>query len=99
MKDPLPPGSYFAFVSRVEQRPMVGVWPIALDHPLPRISVPLLKGDGDVTLDLQACFQNVYDLCCFDLVPDYSKAPACPLTDEQAAWLMGCLRKAGKRGD
>jgi hypothetical protein len=77
MKDPLPSGSYYVFVSRAKLRPMVQAWPIALDHPSPTIPVPLLPGDADVTLDLQASFQNVYDLCGFDLVLDYSKGPPC----------------------
>jgi|SRR5579862_1743589 len=96
MKDPLPPGSYYVFVSRAEQRPMVQVWPIALDHPLPKVPVPLLQGDGDVTLDLQNCLPNVYDLGGFDLVLDYSKAPKVPLREEQAAWVAEALQRATK---
>lgn len=94
MGEPLPPGSYYAFVSRAEQRPMVQVWPIALDHPLPSVPVPLLPGDADATLDLQAAFQNVYDLCGFDLVLDYSKAPTGRLPEKQAAWVVERLRAA-----
>jgi Protein of unknown function (DUF4058) len=94
MKDPLPPASYYVFVSRAEQRPMLQVWPIALDHPLPRIPVPLLAGDADVLLDLQAAFQNVYDLGGFDLVLDYAHAPQVPLKDDQAAWVAQRLRAA-----
>jgi hypothetical protein len=96
MKDPLPPGSYFIFVSRAEQRPMVQVWPIALDHPLPRIPVPLLAGDADVALDLQSACQNVYDLCGFDLVLDYTKAPTVHFQGAQAAWAAERLRNAKK---
>jgi hypothetical protein len=96
MKDPLPSGSYYIFVSRAEQRPMVQVWPIALDHPLPPIPVPLLPGDADVVLDLQSSFQNVYDLCGFDLVLDYSKAPPVPFRGAQALWVAERLRNAKK---
>jgi hypothetical protein len=96
MKDPLPPGSYYVFVSRAQQRPMIQVWPIALDHPLPTFPVPLLPGDADVALDLQSSFQNVYDLCGFDLVLDYSKAPPVSFPDAQAVWVAECLRKARK---
>jgi hypothetical protein len=76
---------------------MVDVWPIALDHPLPKLPVPLLPGDADVPLDLQACLQSVYDLGGFDLVLDYSKAPAVPLKEDQAAWVAQRLREAEKR--
>jgi hypothetical protein len=96
MKDRLPPGSYYVFVSRAEQRPMVQVWPIGLDHSLPTIPVPLLSGDADVALDLQASFQNVYDLCGFDLVLDYSKAPTVPFRDAQAVWVAERLRAKSK---
>jgi hypothetical protein len=97
MKDRLPPGSYFVFVSRAEQRPQVQVWPIALDHPLQSIPVPLLIGDGDIALDLQSALQNVYDVGGFDLVLDYSKAPPVPLRDDQAAWAAERLRAARGR--
>jgi hypothetical protein len=96
MREALPAVSYYVVVSRAEQRPMVQVWPIALDHPLPTISVPLLTGDGDISLDLQSCFQNVYDLGGFDLVLDYSKAPPVPLRQDQAAWVDERLRAANK---
>jgi len=96
MKDSLPPGSYYVFVSRAEQRPMVQVWPIALDHPLPTFPVPLLPGDADVLLDLQSSFQNVYDLGGFDLVLDYSKAPSVPLQEDQAAWATERVRATRK---
>jgi len=96
MRDSLPPGSYYVFVSRAEQRPMVQVWPISLDHPLPTIPIPLLPGDVDVVLDLQASLQNVYDLGGFDLVLDYSKAPRVPLQDDQVAWVAERLRAARK---
>lgn len=92
MKSPLPPASYYVFVSRSEQRPMLHVWPIGLDHRLPTFPVPLLTGDADVGLDLQLCVQNVYDLGGFDLVLDYSKPPAVPLTADQATWVAQCLR-------
>jgi hypothetical protein len=47
----------------------VHVWPIGLDYPLPTFGVPLMEGDADVPLDLQACFQEVYDVGDFDFDP------------------------------
>lgn len=92
MKDPLPPASYYVFVARAEERPRVHVWPIALDQPLPDFFVPLLTGDADVSLDLQTCFQNVYDLGGFDLIVDYSKPPAVPLSADVADWIKKRLQ-------
>lgn len=94
MKDLLPPGSYYVYVSRAARRPLVQVWPIGLDHPLPTIPVPLLPVDADVLLDLQSALRNVYDVGGFDLVLDYSKSPPVPLQGDQAAWAAERLRAA-----
>jgi hypothetical protein len=51
------------------------VWPITLDQPLPSVPVPLLAGDADVTLDLQAAFTNIYDVIGYDLAVDYTRPP------------------------
>ncbi|MDB5388128.1 MAG: uncharacterized protein JWM11_3774 [Planctomycetaceae bacterium] len=87
MKDKLPPGAYYIFVSRAESRPMVQVWPVALQDSLPTIPVPLIVGDADVPLDLQAAINTVYDLSGFDLVLDYSQPPPPTLSADQAAWV------------
>jgi hypothetical protein len=94
MSEPLPPTSYCVIESRADQRPMSKVWPIALEDALPYIPVPLLAGDADAVLDLQAAFQNVYDLCGFDIALDYTKPPSVPLLDDQAAWVAERLRAA-----
>jgi hypothetical protein len=94
MKGDLPPGSYYVFVGRADERPRTHIWQIALDSELPTFGVPLLVGDADVDLELQACFQIVYDLGGFDLLLDYSKPPAAPLEPVQAAWAAQRLRAA-----
>jgi hypothetical protein len=92
MKESLPPGSYFIFVSRAERRPVVEVWPVAVRDELPTVGVPLLAGDADVPLNLQLAVGNVYDLGGFDLVLDYSRPPAPRFTDEDASWAAERLR-------
>lgn len=59
--DGLPECDYYAAVSRVEERPRVGVWPVMLRDRLPKIPVPLTSPDPDVWLDLQAMLDLVYD--------------------------------------
>jgi hypothetical protein len=75
MREPLPDAPYFVLLSRVEDRPVMEVWPVQLDQPLPTVSVPLLPGDDDVPLDLQLAFASIYDLlgCGFDI--DYKQPP------------------------
>lgn len=98
MKDPLPAASYYVLVSRAEARPMVEVWPIALQDPLPEVPVPLLPGDADVRLDLQAAVRTVYDLGGFDLVLDYTRPLSPALSGEEAAWAAERLRAARSTG-
>lgn len=93
MKDPLPPAPYYVSVARANERPKVHLWPIALSQPLPTVGIPLLEGDADVPLDLQACVRNVYDSGGFDLLIDYSKPPAAPLQPDEAVWAAELLRE------
>jgi hypothetical protein len=93
----LPAAPYFVFISRAERRSKVEVWPILLEQPLPTIPVPLLAGDPDVPLDLQAALSTEYEIIGYDELIDYSQPPPGPLTPEQATWVEGRLRSAGKR--
>ncbi len=95
MQQALPPAPYFIFLSRVERRPVVDVWPIQLQEPLPTVPVPLLTGDPDVLLDLQLALNSTYDAYRYDLSIDYARPPEVGLTGEDAAWANERLRAAG----
>ena len=87
MRNPLPSYPYFALVGRSEKRPETDVWPIRLDQPIPAIPIPLLPGDADVSLDLQAALTSVYDTFRFDRTIDYTRPPEVPLRPRQLAAL------------
>jgi hypothetical protein len=57
----------------------------------------LLPGDGDVTLDLQAAFDAVYDTFRFDLAVDYTDPPPVPLPHDDAAWAVELARAPTRR--
>lgn len=97
MQDPLPPYPYFVFLSRANKRPLTDVWPIGLDQPLPTVPVPLLAGDTDIPLDLQAVFTSVYDLLRYRQALNYQGLPPLPLEGKWAAWAEERLRAAGLR--
>jgi hypothetical protein len=97
MRQRLPDAPYFVFVSRAEQRPVTGVWPISLRERLPIVQVPLLAGDDDVPLDLQAALTAVYDTVGYDLAADYTQPPEVPLSSEEAEWSDEVLRAGGLR--
>ncbi len=92
MQQPLPNAPYFVLLSRFSTRPIVEVWPIALDQSLPTAPVPLLNGNPDVLLDLQLAFNSIYDLLGYDLLIDYARPPDTPLEGEEATWVSERLR-------
>jgi hypothetical protein len=97
MRNPLPKAPYFVLLSRAEDRPMTEIWPIALDQPVPVVPVPLLAGDPDVPLDLQAALTTIYDACGYDLAVDYKGPPEVPLSLRDSAWAEERLHVAGLR--
>lgn len=74
---------YFVFLSRAEERPLTLVWPLTLQQPLPTVLIPLLPGDADIVLDLQAAFSAAYDLLGYDLLIDYAAPPEVSLTKQE----------------
>jgi hypothetical protein len=94
---PLPPAPYFVFLSRVEQRKKVEVWPILLNTPLPMVPVPLLAGDPDTSLDLQRALTTIYDIYGYDAWIDYRQPPPGPLTAAESTWVDEQLRRTGRR--
>jgi len=76
---------YCVMVSRFEDRPRVGLWPIGLRDRLPVIPIPLRSPDGDARLDLQLVLDRVYDAAGYEDYL-YSTAPQPPLRPEDDAW-------------
>jgi hypothetical protein len=81
----LPPCDYYAMVSRYEDRPTIGFWPIALRERLPVVPVPLAAPDTHVELDLQTVLDRVYDAAGFGRYI-YDETPEPPLSAADAAW-------------
>jgi hypothetical protein len=96
MDEPLPPGDFYVFVSRAEQRPMCGVCNFPLRERLPEIPVPLGAGDPDLVLDLQVVFDAVYDDATYGETLNYGRQPLPPLTAEDTAWTAERLAAAGQ---
>jgi hypothetical protein len=56
------PFDYHVCVRRFDQPGKLQIYAFELPDCLPRIGVPLLPGDGEVPLDLQAVFNRCYDM-------------------------------------
>jgi len=81
----LPDCDYCVLVSRVEDRPRVGIWPLRLRERLPLIPIPLRAPDGDAQLDLQEVLHRLYDAAGYeDYI--YGGTPQPPLHPDDAAW-------------
>ena len=83
---PLPPGDYFAFVSRADNRPNCEVYPWSIRDPLPVIPIPLRAPDADVTIDLEKVFKATYERGRYGRSLSYGQPPPVPLTEDNARW-------------
>ena len=92
---PLPPAerpecTYSVMVSRPEDRPRAGFWPIRLRDPLPMIPIPLRPPDPDACIDLQAIVHRLYDAARYERYI-YQGSPVPPLDSDDAAWAQQFL--------
>lgn len=95
---PIPNTAYCVLLSRAQGRPLVNVWPIPLQQPLPVVPVPLLEPDPDVPLPLNQILHEVYRKAQYQRQIDYQADPPLPeLGAEDAAWLHAHLLEQGLR--
>lgn len=81
----LPDCDYCVLVSRAEERPRVGIWPLRLRDPLPEIPIPLKSQDPDARLDLKQALDRVYDAAGYeDYI--YTGTPQPPVHPQDAQW-------------
>jgi hypothetical protein len=86
------PFDYHVCVWRPHRASAREVYPVPLDDLLPVVAIPLLKGDADVSVDLQQVFARCYAVGRFDLRAKYAKPPTPPLASEQQAWVDTILK-------
>jgi hypothetical protein len=80
-----PACDYAVMVSRADERPRAGFWPIGLRDRLPVIPVPLGAPDPDARLDLQEILDHIYDAGGYAYYI-YDGDPEPPLRPDDAAW-------------
>jgi hypothetical protein len=81
----LPPCDYYVLVSRYEDRPTIGFWPLGLRQRLPVVRIPLIAPDPDAVLDLQVVLDRTYDGADYGKYI-YSEMPEPPLSPEDEKW-------------
>ena len=90
------PFDYHVCVRKMDELTRYLVYPVRLAERLPELSIPLLPGDPDVKIELQAVFQRCYDTGPYRRALTYrGRVPEPPLTAEQTAWVESLLRDKG----
>lgn len=88
---------YHLCVRRADRTTEAHVYPIRLRERLPRFPIPLLPGDGEVIVDLQAAFNRSYDDGPFaKRVHYHGPIPEPTLAPGEAAWVAERLKAVGK---
>lgn len=89
----MPECDYCVVVSRAEERPRAGFWPIGLRDRLPEIPIPLRRGDAEARLDLQEVVHRIYDAAGYAYYI-YRGPPEPQLAKLDADWAVAILSAA-----
>jgi hypothetical protein len=90
------PLDYHACVHRFDKFEDYSVYPFRLPDRLPEIAIPLLPGDPDVLLDLQAVFERCYNAGPYRRQVRYGRRTPVPaLRPDQTEWVNQVLRANG----
>ena len=83
---------YHVCIHRFDNLEDFFVYPIRMEQPLPRITIPLLPGHKDVTIDLQEVFERCYDTGPYRRRIRYREVtPEPSLTESQSQWVSDRL--------
>ena len=88
---------YRHLISRWQTRPWAAMYPFALPSAIPDVTVPLLEGDAEPQIPLNALLHDLYREDYYANYVDYGKDPDGPLSDADRRWLDGLLRDKGLR--
>lgn len=89
---------YRILVSRGWERPKGLLYSFDLPDPIPSVSIPLQKGEEELSLALGELIPQIYEDVRYERRIDYTTPPPPPeLSAEQTAWLDDLLRAAALR--
>ena len=87
MRQPLPPGDYYAVIARAERRPDCDVFAWTVRDPLPTIPIPLKAPDPDIRLPLLAdVIALAYQRGRYARSIDYRVPLTLPIKPEDRVW-------------
>lgn len=90
------PYHYLVAVTRQEP-PRRAIYSRAVRQRLPRVAIPLLANESDVTLDLQTAVDRTWDGGPYPAVLNYDRRPSGRMAPEDVAWCEQLLAEKGFR--
>ena len=90
--EPLPPGDFYAFVSRGNRRPRCEVYAWSIRRSLPNLPIPLKAPDSDVMLDLAQAVDTTFNGGRFEQNMLYDRPVPSSLADADRAWVAERLK-------
>lgn len=84
---------YQVLVSRGSERPGAQLYPLSIRQPLPTVPLPLLPGDVEPPLALNAVLHALYDRARFNLGLDYAVPPTPSLPLGDADWSRDLIQR------
>jgi hypothetical protein len=97
MREAWPMSPYYLLIARKEQSPRCQVWPVHAARALPKLPIPLGRGDMDVEIDLQPMVDTVYERAQFASLIDYKRPIDPPLTPPEKKLLARAPKRRPKR--
>lgn len=90
---PVPACDYRILVSPGSDRPRARLHRFNVRDPIPSFELPLLPGDPEPEVDLNAILHGFYERAAFDLRLDYTQPPVPPLGKEDGDWARERLQE------
>jgi hypothetical protein len=94
MGEALPPGHFYAIVSRANRSNNSQVYAWTLRDPLPAIPIPLRAPDPDITIELAPVFATAYERGRYARSINYSVPPNLSLATEELDWAAARAKAA-----
>jgi len=92
--EPLPPGDFYAYVSRGNRRPRCEVYAWSIRRPLPKLPIPLKAPDPDVLLDLAQAVETTFNGGRFEQNLLYEMPIPSSLSESDRAWVAERLQQS-----
>jgi hypothetical protein len=85
-------GDYRILICRGHERPRGDLYAFGLRQPIPIIPIPIVPGEAEPMLNLQALLHRVYDKGRYQLAIDYTRQLQPKLSESDCQWVETLLR-------